>query len=786
MLVPLSWLKEHLETEASVDDICDMLTQLGHEIEEVEDTSPSFDGIVIGHVLEREQHPEADRLGVCKVDIGDGEPKQIVCGAPNARAGIKVAVITVGARLPDGTKIKKSKLRGVESQGMICSERELELSDEHDGILELETDLALGTPFAETQGDGDVVIDVDVTPNRGDCLSIQGIARDLAAAGLGTLKPLSFPEAGNTQSQIKCETKSENCMFFSGIEIRGIKNAESPTWMKQKIEAAGLRPRSAVVDISNYIMLAMGKPIHTYDADKVKGNICAVDAKGGETYMGIGDTEVTFNAEDVMIMDDNGVIGAGGILGGESTAVDDNTTNVYIESAWFDRSRIAKTGQAHQLLTDARYRFERGIDPAETAEAGRWAAQLIQEICGGEVSAQQAVGSNKKDLPTITFDPAFVKTFGGLDIPTSEVKSILEALQFNVSENGGNLDVTPPSFRTFMQNPEDLVEEILRVKGYDAVPNVVMPLPMERQEIAAPTLRPDRTARRHLAGLGYLETITYSFVSEDLANAFAEGQDIRELEHPIDEATMSHMRPSLLPGLLDAADKNLARSENLTRLAEVGKTFVGRTETLCAAGIQLPSTQRHWQGKNSDVDAFSAKADALNILETLGVATTRMQITDEAPSYYHPGRSGSLRLGNNVFGTFGEIHPAILKKFDLKGPIVGFELNLEVAAKIKSKTKAFKPSNYQPVERDLAFIVDENVAAGDLLNTIRNTTKDLGKSFDLFDVYTGTGVPEGKKSLAITMTLQANDRTLTDDEINKVVKQAVEAAEKHYQAELRD
>lgn len=790
MLIPLNWLKDHLETTASVEDLCDALVQLGHEVEEVKDQSAQYAGVVVGHVLEREQHPDADKLGVCKVDIGAGEPKQIVCGAPNARAGITVAVATEGTVLPGDFKIKKSKIRGVDSCGMICSVRELGLGDEHEGIWELPQDMVqdkpLGTPLADVLG-SEIIIEVAITPNRGDVLSIHGVARDLAALGLGQLKALPSCEAGEGAPKIGCETNSENCSFFSGMEIRGLKNTESPSWLKQRLEAMGLQPRSALVDITNYVMFDLGQPLHAYDADKIQGDkIYAADAKGGEPFKGLMEVDTKLAEGDVAICDGSGVVGLGGILGGEGSSVSDDTTNVYLEAAHFTRARIAQTGQRLDLQTDARYRFERGVDVTNTAYAARRAAQLIQEICGGTLSAQTTAGSDEKDLEAILFPIDFVKTFGGLEMDKAAITEHLTALHFQVEEKGDVLHVTPPAFRTTMDTPEDIVEELLRMAGYDAVPVVLPPLPTERQNLPAPGLNADRLARRQLASMGFGEIISYSFISEKNANAFANGQPLRHLANPIDTETMKTLRPSLLPGLLEAAQKNQARSEEFFCLAEVGKVFTTQTETLSAAALCLTDTRRHWQGQPAPVDAFTAKGQALAMLTQLGLRADKMQIrTENLPAHFHPGRSGMLALGKNVFGTFGEIHPGLLKQFDLAAPVAAFELNLTATESIKAKTGQFTFAQYQPVRRDLAFVVDAAVAGGDVLNTARNQLKDLARDVSLFDVYEGENVPEGKKSLALSLTLQSAKKTLEEGDITTAINNVIQAVQKHYSAELR-
>jgi phenylalanyl-tRNA synthetase beta chain len=786
MLFSLSWLKQHLETTASVTEIAERLVTLGVEVESVEDESAKFDGVVVGHVLKRVQHPDADKLGVCTVDVGAKEPLQIVCGAPNARDGIKVAVILMGAKLPNGMEITKAKMRGVESCGMICSARELGLGNDHTGIMELETDKPLGTPFAETLGDLDVIFDVSITPNRGDVLSVYGIARDLAASGLGKLKPLEKVKDGSGKVATAMKINSKNCSFFSGISINGIKNTESPAWLKNKLEQVGLRPRNAVVDITNYILVGLGQPLHSYDADKLKGTVTVEDAKGGEKYTGIGDVECVLNKGDMTICDDSGVIGLAGILGGETTAVEEKTTNVYLEAAVFDRSRITQTGQAHQINSDARYRFERGVDPAMTEYASKRAASLIVEICGGKISEMDTAGSTEKVQKAITLNPEKLETFGGLSVKKAEIKGILEALGFTVIEKKEAFSVTPPSFRTYMETEEDLIEEVLRVKNYDSVPAVLPPL-SEKVGHAVSTLRGlEWTARYFLSSLGYLETINYSFISENNAKTFAQGEKLVKLANPIDEATMSTMRPSLIPGLLDAAAKNIARSVKDVRFGEVGQVFTENNEQTHVAVIRTGTEEKSWQGNDERDVLFAVKGDLHAMIGALGLSADIFQISQSGADYYHPGRSGTLKLGKNTVAYFGELHPATLKKLDIKGKTYGFELNLSALEQLKTKVKSFETSNYQPVEKDMAFIVEDTVSAGEMLNTIKKADKGLVKHVDLFDVYQGENLPKGKKSFAFSVMMQAADRTLKDEEIKAVMDKVASLAIKHHKAELRD
>jgi phenylalanyl-tRNA synthetase beta chain len=786
MKFSLSWLKTHLETDATVTEISTTLVKMGIEVEAVTTTGGDFPQVVIGHIKERVQHPDADRLGVCQVDVGEGALRQIVCGAPNARAGLTVAVALPGAILPGDFKIKESKIRGQQSNGMICSARELGLGTEHDGIMELTTAAKPGTPFADTL-DVDTIFEVSITPNRGDALCVLGIARDLAAAGLGRLiDPTTALPLTQSATQ-KAAINTDACRFFCGIEVTGVRNGQSPDWLKKRLESIGLRPINTIVDVGNFVMFDLGQPLHMYDADTLKGTLRVDVAKGGEALNGLDGNKHTLKKGDIVIADDSGVIGLAGIVGGEETSTTDKTTRIFIEAAQFDRSRIALTGQAHQIFSDARARFERGINPAMTVPAALRAANLIVELCGGKIVGAMQLGTAMPPATTIGFDPETVTRFGGLPLQPQDVKLSLEALGFGVDvQQNGVFTVTVPPHFTQMHTPEDLVEEVLRLAGYENIPAVLPAAPVQRKRDSAPALRLDRIARRQLAALGYLEAITYSFISTRLAQMFGGGDDSLRLANPIDAATMSDMRPSLLPGLLDAAVKNLSRAEDNLQLAEVGRTHhVGGDEVLRAAGIRFGRGVRHWQGTQTVADVFAAKADCLTLLEAFGVDATRLPIDTAVPAWFHPTRSGCIRLGKDVLATFGDIHPAVLKELSIKSPTVGFEVNLHLVARAVGKDKPFTLSPYQSVSRDLAFVVDEHTPAGELLATLRNVDKTLIRTVQLFDVYSGDKLPAGKKSLAVSLTLQADDRTLTEADITALCDKAVEAAAKRFSASLR-
>lgn len=786
MHVTLSQLQQFVALDAPAEDVVAKLIQLGHEVDAWHDQAAQFNNVVIGHVKERVQHPDADKLGVCQVDVGEGELRQIVCGAPNARAGITVAVALPGAILPGDFAIKKSKIRGVESAGMMCSVRELELGDEHDGIWELETNAKPGTPLAEAEGLNNVVFEVAVTPNRGDCLSAYGLARDLAAVYDIPLNTLPEIAVGTAPTGFNVTLETKHCPAFAGIRVRGIKNVSSPKWLQDYIISVGLRPRSAVVDISNYIMLTYGQPLHTYDAAKLKPNLVVKEATQTEEYIAIGEEKYALEAGDIVIYDDSGLIDLAGIKGSYSTAISDATADVFIEAAWFSRHKIALTGQRLNLQTDARYRFERGIDPSMTSYAAKAAAQLIKEICGGEVSILDITGSFDKSVEAIMFDPTLVKSFGGYSLPLSSIRHTLENLGFGVNDRTEEWQVTPPSHRTYMTTPEDLVEEVLRVHDYENVPAVYPTVIDAGLRHIAPDLKLARQTRVALAAQGFMETLTYSFINHSIANHFAgEETKLAELDNPLDAATMATMRPSLLPGLIDAVKQNIARNEECTRMAEVGKVFTEESEHWQAAAVMAQTSTRHWQGV-AQQNVYTVKAALLAVLESLGVNTAKLQLKTGAAHYFHPGRSGTFHQGKTDIAQFGELHPHTLKQCDVGQTLWAFSINLEAVQHMNTKTPAYNVSAYQPVVRDMAYIIDVVVPAQDVLRSLKNANKELIRSVDVFDVYEGDKVPEGKKSLALTMTLQAANRTLTDAEIHAVMDAATAQLSKHYGAELRN
>ncbi|MGK2742129.1 phenylalanine--tRNA ligase subunit beta [Tepidicaulis sp. LMO-SS28] len=803
MKFTLSWLKDHLETDASLEEIADKLTMIGLEVEGIEDPAAKLGAFSVARIVEADPHPDADKLKLCKVEAlidGKREMLQVVCGAPNAKTGLLGVFAPPGSTIPaNGMVLKPTKIRGVESNGMMCSERELELSDEHTGIIELAGDFDIGTPAADALGVNDPVIEIAITPNRPDCLGVYGVARDLAAAGLGRLKDAPVPKIDGTfESPIKIEIDAPDaCPHFVGRMVKGVKNVASPDWMQKRLAAIGLRPINALVDVTNYISYDRGRPLHVYDAAKLKGNIRARLGQG-ETFLALDGKEYTADETMCVIADEEAVLGFGGIMGGEESGSTEATTHVFIESAYFDPVRTAATGRKTGINSDARYRFERGVDPSFVEPGCDLAAQLITEICGGEISKLETAGANAAVEKIITFNPAKVEKLTGVTLAQSEIVSILKKLGFFVSETGGALDVGVPSWRPDVDGEADLVEEVVRIHGLDGVISEALP---RAHAVAESVLTVHqhrmRTARRALAARGLVEAVTWSFVSKDEAVLFGGGTRALELANPI-SSELSDMRPSLLPGLIAAARRNLARGLGEGALCEVGQTYEGEKpedQKRVAAGLRQGTMKpegngRHWQGKAGKVDVFDAKADALALLEALGAPTANLQVYAEAPAYYHPGRSGELRLGpKNVIARFGELHPRVLDKLDLPGPAAAFEVFIEAIPQPKAKPTKAKPAltlfDLQPLTRDFAFVLDADVSAEAVMKAARGAEKKLVTDVSLFDVFEGGNLGEGKKSLAIEVKLQPQEKTLTDEEIEAISRRIVEAVQKATGGTLR-
>jgi phenylalanyl-tRNA synthetase beta chain len=806
MKFTLSWLKDHLDTSASLDEIVETLTCIGLEVEGVEDHAKGLAPYTVAYVVSAEQHPNADRLRVCMVDTGSGAPVQVVCGAPNARTGMKSVFAPPGTFIPGkNITLGVGTIRGVESRGMLVSEMELELSDNHEGIIDLPDDAAVGQPYAAYAGLDDPVIEINLTPNRPDCTSVHGIARDLAAAGLGTLKQAPIPDVRGSGSLAVSVTldfapgDEHLCPAFALRLVRGVKNGPSPAWMQRRLKAIGLRPINALVDITNYVTYDRGRPLHVFDAAKVRGGLTVRRARDGEELLALDGRTYKLDPATIVIADENGPESIAGIMGGEHSGCDEGTNDVLIESALWDPLNIAQSGRKLGIITDARYRFERGVDPAFTVPGLDLATRLVIDLCGGDPSERRVAGNVPEAQRTIDFPWTEVKRLSGLDIPRPEMKATLEKLGFRIATDGDTARVALPSWRPDVEGKADLVEEVVRIAGLDRIPST----PMARIEatVAKPVLtrmqKRTRLAKRLLAARGLVEAVTWSFIAKSEAELFGGGDERLALANPI-AADLSDMRPSLLPGLIKAAQRNADRSFGDVALFEVGQCFASdepEGQTMKAAAVRRGTARaegvgRHWDGGAVAVDAFDAKADAMALLTALNVPTAGVQVVPGGPAWLHPGRSGTLQFGPKlVVGAFGEVHPKVLRALDVKGPLVAFEITLDVLPPPKARPTKVKPklvlSEFQPVTRDFAFVVGRDVAAGDILKAAQGAERQLIAGIAVFDVYEGAGIDPDKKSVAIAVTLQPTQKTLTDAEIDAVSGKIVAEVGKKTGATLR-
>ncbi|MBB3442596.1 phenylalanine--tRNA ligase subunit beta [Rhizobium sp. BK379] len=806
MKFTLSWLKDHLETDATLDEICTRLTEIGLEVEDVDDKA-AFKPFVIAKVLSAEKHPQADRLKVLMVDIGEGAPVQVVCGAPNARAGLVGAFAAPGTYVPGiDVTLSIGNIRGVESRGMMCSEKELQISDNHDGIIDLPADAPVGTSYAAYSHLDDPVIEINLTPNRPDCTSIYGIARDLAASGLGTLKARpapSFTVEGETSVKLTLDLDDAKlCPGFGLRLVRGVKNGPSPRWLQQRLLAIGLRPINALVDITNYMTFDQGRPMHVFDAAKVKGNLTVRRAKEGETVLALDQREYKLGPNNVVIADENGVESIGGIMGGEHSGCDENTVDVLIESALWDPMNIAKSGRALGIITDARYRFERGVDPEYMVPGLERTTELVLELCGGKPAKSEIVGYKGYEPKIVDFPYSEVKRLTGLEISTEQSNTILTRLGFKVSGSGERVSVAVPSWRPDVDGKADLVEEIMRIHGVDNI----KPAPLESHaavngRILTTLQIRTRAAKRALASRGMLEAVTWSFIPEDQARLFGGGSAALKLANPI-AAEMSDMRPSLLPGLLTAAQRNADKGYGDVAIFEVSGTYENdrpEGQRRVAGGIRrgtasLAGAGRMWsnaaKGGGKPVDVFDAKADALAVIEACGLPMGNIQIEQGGPEWYHPGRSGTIKMGPKIIlGYFGEFHPTTLEKLDVSGALCGFEVYVDAMAEPKKKATRTKPaldlSPFQAVKRDFAFVVDKTVEAGALIKAATGVDRKLITGVNVFDIFEGASVGEGKKSVAIEVQIQPAERTLTDEDFEALTQKIVASVAKFTGGVLR-
>jgi phenylalanyl-tRNA synthetase beta chain len=800
MKFTLSWLREHLDTDEPLDKLADKLTMIGLEVEAIEDKAKALSAFVIAKVLDAKQHPNADRLRVCLVDTGDGNPIQVVCGAPNARTGM------IGVFSPPGTYIPGKKItlgvgtiRGVESRGMLVSEAEMELSDDHEGIIDLPADAPVGQPYAAWAGLDDAVIEINLTPNRPDCTGVHGIARDLAAADMGKfIDPSPKPVKGTFPCPVSVKIASpELCPGFALRLVRGVKNGASPEWLQKRLTAIGLRPINALVDITNFMTFDRGRPLHVFDAAKVRGNLTVRRAKRGESLLALDGRTYPLDESICVIADEKGVESLAGIMGGEESGCDANTTDVLIESALWAPLNIAQTGRKLGINSDARYRFERGVDPNFMVPDLEQATAMVLDFCGGTPSEIVVEGEKHAEDRVIDFPVGEVKRLSGLDVPLPEMKRVLKHLGFFAAGAGETVKIAIPSWRMDVEGKADIVEEIVRIVGVDAVPFT----PFDRGDaprkpvLTAQQVR-TRKAKRALAARGMAEAVTWSFIAKSQAELFGGGQAELALANPI-AADLSDMRPSLIPGLVTSAQRNADRGFPDVALFEVGQVFKGdqpQNQFTAASGVRralakASGTGRHWSG-NGEADAFDVKADALAVLIAAGAPPQALQVVPGGPPWLHPGRSGTIQIGpQNVLGYFGELHPRALEALDAAGPLMAFEVILERIPDAKAKPTRAKPAldlpAFQPVTRDFAFVVDAKVKAGDIVRAAQNVDRKLIAGVTVFDVYEGKGIEPGKKSIAIAVTLQPREKTMTDEEIDATGKKIVAEVSKRTGGVLR-
>jgi phenylalanyl-tRNA synthetase beta chain len=801
MKFTLSWLKDHLDTDEPVEKLADKLTMIGLEVEHIEDKAKALAPFTIARVISAEQHPNADRLRVCMVDTGDGgAPVQVVCGAPNARAGLISVFSAPGTFIPGkNITLGVGTIRGVESRGMLCSEAELQISEDHDGIMELPADAPIGAGYVQWAGLGDPVLEINLTPNRQDCTGVHGIARDLAAADMGRFKdPAIKPIKGEFPCPVKVAIEDTTlCPGFALRLVRGVKNSPSPEWLQKRLTSIGLRPINALVDITNFMTYDRARPLHVFDAAKVTGNLSVRRARNGETLLALDGRTYTLDSNVCVIADDHGVESLAGIMGGEASGCSEATTDVLIESALWNEINIAQTGRKLGINSDARYRFERGVDPNFMVPGLEMATRLVMELCGGAPSENIVVGSPFGDDRVIDFPLTEVKRLAGIDVPQAEMKRILGHLGFMMAGPGPVVKVAVPSWRSDVHGKADIVEEIVRMVGVDKVPMTPFDRgDAPRKPILTTIQLRTRRAKRALAARGMVEAVTWSFIAKPSAELFDGGQPALALANPI-ASDLSDMRPSLLPGLVAAAQANSDRGFSDVVLFEVGQVFKGdrpEDQWIAAAGVRhgFASSEglgRHWSGTTT-ADALDAKADAYAVLSAAGAPTQALQVVPGGPDWLHPGRSGTIQIGpQNVLGYFGELHPRALEALGADGPLIAFEVILDRVPDAKQKPTRAKPvlelSPFQPVSRDFAFIVDRDIKAGDIVRAAQGVDRKLIAGVTVFDVYEGKGIDEAKKSIAIAVTIQPREKTLTDQEIDAVAAKIVAEVAKKTGGTLR-
>ena len=778
MKLTLSWLQKYFKTKKSLNNICERLTMLGIEVSEVIDNQNFFKQFKIAEVTDVQKHPNADRLKLCKVNDGKSN-LNIVCGAPNVKKGMKAVLAPIGTKmLYEDFVIKKSKIRGVESEGMLCSEKEIGLGIDSDGIIHLEDKAKTGNLLSSLYP-SEKIIDVEITPNRSDCLGVYGIARDLAASGEGIfIKKKISKIKGKFKSKINIKIANEAksvCPVFYGRYIKNVKNCESPDWLKKQLQAVGLKPISALVDITNYLTIDCNRPLHVFDADKINGNLEIFLAMGGENLKALDEVNYKLSKDMIAIKDNKNLLSIAGVVGGISSMCDLNTKNVFLESAYFDPISIAKTGRLLNIETDARHRFERGVDPESVSTGIEEATELILKICGGEVSEITSDGKIPINKEKIIFDIDKIENFAGLKVPNNIFQSILNKLGFEISKNGSKYKLYPPTWRHDIKNDADIIEEIIRIYGYDKIPSKSIYISNEKKVNNLCQTR-ELNMKRSLAYRGLTETVTWSFMSNKNAEIFGMNNNL-EIQNPISN-DLDVMRKSIIPNFLDAVRYNINNGEEKVCLFELGPIFDNKFENnqqIFLSGIRCGRSKKHWLKKERPYDIFDVKLDLETVLRCCKLPPKSYVLNNDAPNYYHIGKSGSINfLNKSKVGFFGEIHPDIIKKFQINSPVYAFELNLNTLPQefIENK-KGFDNKNFQKVERDFAFILDKKIQSQVIIDLINKEESKLISEVNIFDVYEGEGIPEGKKSIAVSIILQPKDKTLKDEEIEIICKNVI-------------
>ena len=789
-----SWLTEHLKTNAHFEEIEKKLTSIGLEVEDIQDTGKAYQDFIVGQVLEEKKHPNADKLKLCKVDIGK-EKVDVVCGAPNVEKGMKVVYAPVGSTIPvNQMKIKAAKIRGVESYGMMCSEYELGISNEHDGIIRLEEKETIGRSFSEIYGLNDIVIEIGITPNRQDCLGVKGIARDLASAGMGELLERKISkEKGSFKSPIKIEIQDNKiCSAFAGRYFRNVKNTESPEWLKNKLKSIGLRPISALVDITNFVMYDENRPLHVYDADKIDGKIIVRTANDGESFLALDEKDYHLKNGMCVIADEKKVLGLGGIMGGESTGCSTETKNVLLESALFDEINTAKTGRNLSILSDARYRFERGIDPNSTLKGIDLATQLILEICGGECSEVELAGNIKENKNEVSTSSSYISRRLGFEVSDKELISILSSLGIETSQTGDVIKCLIPSWRQDIHGEADISEEVIRIKGYENIPTSNIRLKSKiNKNILNYAQKKLIKARHFIASIEYDELVTFSFTDSKNCEVFGDINNLK-IVNPISEE-LDILRPNLLPNLLQAIKKNKNRNFDSFSIFEIGSQYRSTSpedQLNVACGIKSGiKTEKSWKNMQTEFDIYDVKQDLTSLIDYLMPGNKKISVSNDCPSWYHPGRSGSIKINNSVIaGYFGELHPSVANQFKIKNKTNIFELYLDELPNTEKKTTN-KPvlnlSDFQIVTRDFAFVIDKKVKSEEVVTSAFKVDKELIRNVEIFDLFEDDSLGKDKKSIAIKVTLQSNEKTLAENDISEISSKIIESVEKSTSGTVR-